>query len=96
MTDLSRVLNTRLMMMMFSSVDARVYSFLKFVWIGILAPGVAQKQGRSRARGKDQGVPTAVREAAKEDKMDAHEREPCPHRIIDDLGGAFGEKAIPV
>ena len=43
-----------------------------------------------------QGVPTAVRKAAKEDKMDAHEREPCPHRIIDDLGGAFGEKAIPV
>ena len=41
-------------------------------------------------------VPTTVREAAREDKMDAHEREPCPHRIIDDLGGAFGEKAIPV
>jgi import inner membrane translocase subunit TIM17 len=26
--------------------------------------------------------------------MDAHEREPCPHRIIDDLGGAFAFGAV--
>ncbi len=26
--------------------------------------------------------------------MDSHEREPCPHRIIDDLGGAFAFGAV--